>query len=148
MNSIDLEVYKIVISNSFSLITLAWSSGLAWWLSSYLFILTLLGKVYPARSIFNESDLYIPIGIFVSFILTSLIVFGLVVINDLAIMETRLQEMLIKVCSDFNAPRVTYIYNLVRKLYVIVTSSLVVFLIAWLYLWFFSKLPSVNTNGR
>ncbi len=148
MTPTDIEVSKIVISNSFSLITLTWSSGLAWWLSSSVFILTLLGKVYPAREQFQANGMYFPIGIFVSFILLSLIMFGIVVIHDLQLMEQRLYELFIQIYSNFQVPRVTYIYNLVRKLYVIVTSSLIVFLIAWIYIWFFSNIPGTTTNGR
>lgn len=148
MTPIDIEVSKIVISTSFSLISLTWSSGLAWWLSSFVFVLTLLGKVYPARGLFQENGMHMPVGIFVCFILMSLIIFGIVVIHDLTIMEQHLYEMFIKVTSDFNVPRISYIYNLVRKLYVIVTSSLIVFLIAWIYIWFFSTIPGTTTNGR
>ena len=146
MTSLDIEVVKIVISNSFSMITLAWSSGLAWWLSSSVFLITLIGKLYPNKEEFQKNGLHTPVGMFVSFILLSLITFGLVVIHDLSVVETSLYELFIGVCSDFNTPDIGYIFSLVRKLYVIVTSSLIVFLIAWLYLWFYGVKPSSIIN--
>ena len=141
MTPTDIEVAKVVINNSFSMVTLAWSSGLAWWLSSSVFLLTLLGKLYPSKDSFIENGLFMPVGMFVSFILISLITFGLVVIHDLSVVETAIYELFIDICSDFNAPNAGHIFSLVRKLYVIVTSSLVVFLIAWVYLWFYGSKP-------
>ena len=146
MTPVDIEVAKVVINNSFSMVTLAWSSGLAWWLSSSVFLLTLLGKLYPSKNSFIENGLFVPVGVFVSFILVSLITFGLVVIHDLSIVETAIYEIFIDICSDFNSPNASHIFSLVRKLYVIVTSSLVVFLIAWLYLWFYGNKPSSIIN--
>ena len=148
MTPTDIEVTKVVINNSFSLVTLAWSSGLAWWLSSLVFVLTLLGKLYPEREKFYENGLHTHVGMFVVFILISLITFGSVVIHDLSVIETSLYEMFVKICSDFNVPRISHIFSLIRKLYVIVTSSLAVFLIAWLYLWFFGKRTGTIVNGR
>ena len=148
MTPTDIEVTKVVINNSFSLVTLAWSSGLAWWLSSLVFVLTLLGKLYPAREKFYENGLHTHMGMFVVFILISLITFGSVVIHDLSVIETSLYEMFVKICSDFNVPRISHIFSLIQKLYVIVTSSLAVFLIAWLYLWFFGKRTGTTVNGR
>ena len=146
MTPVDIEVAKIVVNNSFSMITLAWSSGLAWWLSSSVFLLTLMGKVYPAKKDFTQRNLHTPVGIFVSFIFISLILFGLIVIHDLSVVETAIYEIFIDICSDFNAPSASHVFDLVRKLYVIVTSSLVVFLIAWLYLWFFENKSSTTIN--
>lgn len=146
MTPTDIEVAKIVINNSFSMITLAWSSGLAWWLSSSVFLLTLMGKVYPAKEDFTKRNLHTPVGIFVSFIFISLILFGIIVIHDLSVVETAIYEIFIDICSDFHAPNASHVFDLVRKLYVIVTSSLVVFLIAWLYLWFFENKSSTTIN--
>lgn len=146
MTPTDIEVAKIVINNSFSMITLAWSSGLAWWLSSSVFLLTLMGKVYPAKEDFTKRNLHTPVGIFVSFIFLSLIMFGIIVIHDLSIVETAIYEIFINITSDFNTPNASHVFDLVRKLYVIVTSSLVVFLIAWLYLWFFENSSSSIIN--
>lgn len=146
MTLTDIEVAKIVINNSFSMITLAWSSGLAWWLSSCIFLLTLMGKIYPAKEDFIKRNLYTPVGVLVSFIFLSLIMFGIVVIHDLSVVETAIYELSIDICSDFNSPSASHIFDLVRKLYVIVTSSLLVFLIAWLYLWFFESNSSTTIN--
>ena len=146
MTPTDIEVTKIVINNSFSMITLAWSSGLAWWLSSSVFLLTLLGKVYPAKKEFISNNLHLPVGVFVSFIFLSLITFGVVVIHDLTVVETTIYDLFINISSEFNAPIASHVFNLVRKLYVIVTSSLVVFLIAWLYLWFYENNSSTTIN--
>jgi hypothetical protein len=142
MGQVDIEVIKIIISNNFSMINLTWSSGLAWWLSSFVFALTLFGKLYPSKKVFIDNGLFVPVGMLVSFILVSLITFGIVVIHDLSIVEVATYKLFINICSNFNAPNSGYIFDLVRKLYVIVTSSLIVFLIAWLYLWFFESKPS------
>lgn len=146
MTNIDIEAAKVVIEKSFSMVELTWSSGLVWWLSSSIFLLTLVSKVYPEKKALTEKNLHTPVGIFISFIFLFLIMFGAVVIHDLSIIETTIYSMFIKICSDFCVPPSGHIFDLVRKLYVIVTSSLVVLLIAWLYLWFFENITSTTIN--
>ena len=94
---------------------------------------------------FKDNNLFIPIGIFTAMFILSLITFGAVVIYDLSTLETEVFQIFVTNASDYNFPNISHIFSLVRKLYVIVTTTLVVFLIAWIYLWFYEK-PSTTLN--
>ena len=142
MTSIETELVKIVLNNTFSLVTLAWSSGLAWWLSSSVLIFTLLSKLYPSKQLMRDNNLFVPVGILTSFFVLSLIVFGCVVVYDLSVLETNVYKIFSDNISGYCVPDVSNIFGLVRKLYVIVTTTLFLFLIAWLYLWFSDSKPS------
>jgi hypothetical protein len=146
-STIDIEIVKIVLTNIFSVVTLAWSSGMVWWLSSAVFIVTLITKLYPNKKIFKKSNIFIPVGIFSSLFILSLITFGAVVIYDLSSLETAIYDLISISISGYSLPSVLPIFSIVRKLYVIVTTTLILFLIAWIYMWFYDN-SGASINGE
>ncbi len=132
-------VVKAILDNSFNIVTLAWSSGLVWWLTSATFCLTLISKLYTVKLDLTSKGLKKPIGIFVSLFLLSIISFGLVVLYELSNIEESIYKIAIDSCGSFDVVSVSHIFAIVRKMYVISTSTIVIFLCVWLYIWFSDK---------
>lgn len=90
------------------------------------------------QTLFDRGFKY-PIGIFVSIVMLSMIIFGIIVVHDLGVIEASLYKIFVTSCENFNIPNISAIFSLVRKLYVIITSTILVFLVVWLYIWFNDK---------
>jgi len=121
------------------MVELTWSSGMAWWIATLVFCAALTGRLFLSRELLIEKGLKIPIGVLVSICLLSMIIFGLVVIHDLTTIESAMYRMIISDAQVFDVPNMSAIFILVKKLYTIITASIIVFLIGWLYVWFYDK---------
>lgn len=139
MVTINDIILSTVLDNSFDIVELAWSSGMAWWMASLLFCATLTSRLYLARDALIEKGLKGPIGVLVSICLMSMICFGVVVIHDLTLIESSMYQLVITEAESFDVPNITAIFVMVRKLYIIITASIIVFLLGWLYVWFYNK---------
>jgi hypothetical protein len=132
-------ILNTVLDNNFDIIELVWSSGMAWWIASLVFSLTITTKLYMAKDSLIEKGLKIPVGVLVSLCMVTMICFGIVVIHDLTIIEASMYDLIILDSGSFNIPNISSIFTMVQKLYVIITSSISVFLVGWLYVWFHKK---------
>lgn len=139
MADLSQIVVEEVIKNNFNIVTLAWSSGMVWWLSASAFCLTLITKLYPNKEELKEQGYHVPIGIFVSLFLVSMILFGVATLYELSLIEQDINVSFIASCSSIEIPGMEHIFTIVRKLYLISTSTMVVFLLSWIYLWFSEK---------
>lgn len=139
MININDTILEVVLNNSFGIVALTWSSGMAWWMASLVFCATLIGRLYLAKDTLHEKGLKVPIGTLVAVCLASMISFGLVVIHDLTLIESDMYELLINGCTSFEIPNVSSIFTLVRKLYIIITATIIIFFLGWLYVWFYNK---------
>jgi len=120
--------------------TIAWNSGIAWWISSSVCSFTLISKLYSDRDLLLDKGLYKPIGYLVSFIFCAMTLFGGIVIRDLGKIEDSLYKAFIMDCdANFDIPNIEHIFTLVKKLYVLSSSTMVTFLLIWLYIWFYNK---------
>lgn len=147
MSDLNTIVIEEIIRNNFDIVTLAWSSGMAWWLSASAFCLALITKLYPSKEDFKAKGYHLPIGIFVSMFLASMILFGCVTLFELSSIERVLYMTFIDSCLTIDFPDVTHIFSLVQKLYMISTSTMVVFLLSWVYVWFSEKPFKILSGG-
>lgn len=132
-------ILSIILDNNFDVVELAWSSGMYWWMASLLFCATLTSRLYLARDTLIEKGLKTPIGVLVSICFMSMICFGVVVIHDLTLIEASMYELLISEGHTFHIPNLSAIFIMVKKLYTIITATIIVFLLGWLYIWFYNK---------
>jgi hypothetical protein len=132
-------ILSVILDNNFDIVELAWSSGMAWWMASLLFCATLTSRLYLARESLVEKGLKNHVGILVSICFMSMIIFGVVVIHDLTLIEASMYEMLIHNGQIFDVPNLSAIFIMVKKLYTIITATIIVFLLGWLYVWFYNK---------
>ncbi len=138
------EILLCTYQANLDMVELAWSSGMAWWIASLLFCATLTSRLYMARESLIDKGLRYPVGVLVAICFLSMISFGLVVIHDLTIIEATTYQMLIHEGNIFDVPNISAIFIMVRKLYTIITASISIFLIVWLYIWFANKPFTLN----
>lgn len=119
---------------------------MVWWLSSSVCCFTLISKLYSDRELLVSKGLNTIIGCLVSFLFVAMILFGILVIHDLGEIEASLYKAFITNCNTFDIPNIEYIFALVKKMYLLSTSTLVTFLLIWLYIWFYDK--PLNIIGR
>ncbi|MCK9326227.1 MAG: hypothetical protein M0P69_12115 [Bacteroidales bacterium] len=124
--------------------TIAWSAGMAWWLSSSVCGFTVISKLYSDKEVLIKQGLYKPLGYLVSFIFLAMILFGSIVFYDLGKIESSLYKTFINSCETFKIPDIEPIFALVKKLYLLSTSTLVTFLLIWLYIWFYKPITDDN----
>ena len=122
--------------------TIAWSAGMAWWLSSSVCGFTVISKLYTDKELLVKQGLYKPLGYLVSFLFLTMILFGSIVFYDLGKIEASLYKTFISSCDTFKVPNIEYIFALVKKLYLFSTATMITFLLMWLYIWFYKP----NTN--
>lgn len=119
--------------------TVAWGSGMAWWLSSAVCSFTVISKLYTDREILVNKGLYHPIGYLVSIVLGIMATFSFIVFYDLGKIENSLYKIFIEGCETFKIPDIEYIFALVKKLYLLSFATMITFLLMWLYIWFYNK---------
>lgn len=121
------------------MVTIAWGSGMVWWLSSSVCSFTLISRLYADRELLSSRKIYIPLGILVSFIFLAMMLFGIMVVYDLGLVEDALFKVFSQNCEIFDIPSIEHIFALVKKLYLLSTSTLLSFLLIWIYIWFYGK---------
>lgn len=139
MATINEIVLQCVLDNSFDLVELAWSSGMAWWMASLIFCATITSRLYFVKQSMIDKGLHTAVGVLVSMCFLAMILFGVVVIRDLGAIESAMHTLIINNLESFTVPNLSSIFTIVQKLYTIITCTILVFLFGWIYVWFYNK---------
>ena len=129
------DILKEIIIAHLNYLNMVGQMGMLWWVSSTVFVFTLIKTFYNYKTQLMKRNLEKPIGVFITAFIVSIIVFGIVSCICLIRLETELRLIVIKFV-EFEDYDISSMFFSTIIFLLIGTSSFIFFLIIWIIMWY------------
>ena len=129
------EIYKEIVIANYNYIGVMAQMGMLWWVSSTVFVFTLIKFFNKHKITLKAYNLDKFIGIFITAFIVSIIIFGLISCYYILQIEQSTKEIMMHF-TEFDLYDTSTIFETTLVLVMIGTTSFVFFLIIWLILYY------------
>ena len=129
------QIYLEIIKSDLIYINTIGQMGMLWWVSSTVFVFTIIKFFHKHKRNLNNNGTDKVIGVFITAFIISIIVFGLTVCKYILIIENELNVIMMNFI-EFNQFDISSIFDATFMFMMIGTTSFVFFLIIWIVLFY------------